>query len=131
MSPVEFPRKSVRPSVQLRGRIFYRIPSDGRAARYVPLWFPTGEVRTVNATAGEVLCRVHSQFPSATLTGVAASGGAGGWSVVTSFGTSTTSYSINVGGVGTGWKGSGGLEETTFSGIRLHRDDILRGQKDV
>ncbi|KAI9328423.1 hypothetical protein BDR26DRAFT_874080 [Obelidium mucronatum] len=126
-----FPRKTVRPSILLVGRVFNRIPSDGRASRHVPLWFPTGEVRTANPCAGEVLCRVHSQFPSATLTGVSASGGTSGWTVVHGFGTTTTSYQINVGGVGFGWKGAGGVEESTFSGIRLHRDEILRGKIDV
>ncbi|KAI8612661.1 hypothetical protein BC830DRAFT_541925 [Chytriomyces sp. MP71] len=58
---------AARPSVLVTGRVYHRIASDGRASRDVPLWFPTGEVRTVNAVAGEVLCRVHSQFPNANL----------------------------------------------------------------
>ncbi|KAJ3238705.1 hypothetical protein HDU81_007285 [Chytriomyces hyalinus] len=108
----------LRPSVHLTGRVYHRIPADGRASRDVPLWYPTGEIRTVNAVAGEVLCRAHAQFPNPTLTGLSATGGAGGWNVVTTLGQTTTTWAINVGGVGQGWKGAG-VEETTFSGNRL------------
>ncbi|TPX76653.1 hypothetical protein CcCBS67573_g02063 [Chytriomyces confervae] len=108
----------LRPSVHLTGRVYHRIPADGRASRDVPLWYPTGEIRTVNAVAGEVLCRAHAQFPNPTLTGMSATGGAGGWNVVTTLGQTTTTWAINVGGVGQGWKGAG-VEETTFCGNRL------------
>ncbi|KAJ3205623.1 hypothetical protein HDU82_005065, partial [Entophlyctis luteolus] len=59
--------KMAKASLFLFGQIYQRIPPDERANRPVPLFFPTGEARTVNVTAGEVLGRAHAQFQNVNL----------------------------------------------------------------
>ncbi|KAJ1548330.1 hypothetical protein HK405_003643, partial [Cladochytrium tenue] len=99
-------------------------PSATDGASPVPLWLPTGEVRSVDVSSGLVVCRAHAQFAAAPLgfafgTGGAAVAGAGaavhhhdaaaravlGGAVPAAAAAATWATPVVVGGVGPAWRG--------------------------
>ncbi|KAI9362956.1 hypothetical protein DFJ73DRAFT_811741 [Zopfochytrium polystomum] len=143
-----------RASVRLVGRVYKRVPAsredwmkgktlagsgdqlsvDGTSP--VSLWMPTGEMRTVDVSAGEVVCRAHSQFVSRPINfafGAMASASAGGvvagavanahhhelsrGILSTAGAPAAWNQTIVVGGVGPAWRG-GGVVEGLWEGNR-------------
>ncbi|KAJ3301791.1 hypothetical protein HDU76_005645 [Blyttiomyces sp. JEL0837] len=120
---------SNRTVVKLVGRIYHRIPaqmvesyvvsSSSPSLRRPVLWYPTGEVRTVNAIVGEVMCRTHAQFSGPIPSSISNVGNG-----------ITSNLGIVVGGVGEGWKGNG-IEEGWWDGNRRGADDVESIQREM